>query len=100
MSDEFVVVAPKVVIPADVVMPPVENAPLPGVTVEAPPPEQGRVAEAYFTRQEEEHRAVAGLMGMWAGTLLLHDLAVEHFEERDEIEEERERKKKGRAEER
>jgi hypothetical protein len=96
MSEEFVLVSPKVVIPAEVVMPPVEQAPLPGVTVEAPPPEQGRVAEAYFAhQQEDENRAVAGLMGMWAGTLVLHDLAVEHFEDRDEIDEERERKKKG-----
>jgi hypothetical protein len=93
MSDEFVLVAPPVVIPADVIMPPVEHAPLPGVTVESPPPEQARAAEAYFTHQEE-NRVVAGLMGMWTGTLLLHDLAVEHFEERDDIDEARERMKK------
>src|SRR4051794_16796973 len=68
MSEEFVLVSPKVVIPAEVVMPPVEQAPLPGVTVEAPPPEQGRVAEAYFSHQQDENRTVAGLMGMWAGT--------------------------------
>jgi hypothetical protein len=91
MSDEFILVSPKVVIPAEVVMPPVEQAPLPGVTVGAPAPDQVRATEAYFSRQEENH-LVAGLMGMWTGTLLLHDLAVEHFEDRDDIEEERERK--------
>ena len=93
MSDEFALVAPKVEIPAETVTAPVEQAPLPGVTVEAPPPDQVRAAEAFFTRQQESH-LVAGLMGMWTGTLLLHDLAIEHFEERDDIEEERERKKK------
>jgi hypothetical protein len=93
MSDEFALVAPKIVIPAETIMPPVEHALLPGVTVEAPPPDQVRASEAYFTRQEENH-LVAGLMGMWAGTLLLHDMAAEHFEERDDIDEERERKKK------
>jgi hypothetical protein len=92
MSDEFVLVAPKVVIPAETVVVPVEQVPMPGVTVEQPPPEQGRAAEAYFSRQEENH-LVAGLMGMWTGTLLLHDLAVEHFEERDDIDEQRERRK-------
>jgi hypothetical protein len=70
----------------------VEQAPLPGVTVEAPPPEQGRAAEAFFSRQEENH-LVAGLMGMWTGTLLLHDLAAEHFEQRDDIDEARARRK-------
>jgi hypothetical protein len=93
MSDEFVLVAPKVVIPAETVVAPIDVAPLPGVTVEAPPPpEQGHAAEAYFSREQENH-LVAGLMGMWTGTLLLHDHFVEHFEERDEIDEERDRRK-------
>ncbi len=92
MSEEFAMVAPKVVIPPEVVQPPEQPAPLPGVTVEAPRPEQVRAAEAYFTH-EEEHRAVAGLWGMWASTLLLHDLAVDHFEGRDEADEKRNRKR-------
>jgi hypothetical protein len=91
MSDEFALVAPKVEIPAETVTAPVEQAPLPGVTVEAPPPDQVRAAEAFFTRQQENH-LVAGLMGMWAGTLLLHDMAVEHFEDRDELDEERQKR--------
>jgi hypothetical protein len=93
MSDEFALVAPRIEIPSETVTAPVEQAPLPGVTVEAPPPEQARAAEAYFTRQQENH-LVAGLMGMWTGAMLLHDLAAEHFEERDEIDEARERMKK------
>ncbi len=92
MSDEFVIVAPKVVIPAETVVAPIEQVPQAGVTVEAPPPEQAHAAEAYFSREQENH-LVAGLMGMWTGTLLLHDMAVEHFEDRDEIDEERERRK-------
>jgi hypothetical protein len=92
MSDDFALIAPKVVIPAEVVMPPVQEAPLPGVTVEAPPHEQVRAAEAYFTREQENH-LVVGLMGMWTGTLLLHDLALEHFEGRDDLDEKRLRKK-------
>src|SRR5262245_64407212 len=97
MSDEFALVAPKVVLPAETVTPPIEQAPLPGVSVTAPPPEQVRAAEAYFSQHDESHLA-AGLMGMWAGTLLLHDLAVEHFEERDEIDEQRQRQKGQKAE--
>jgi hypothetical protein len=93
MSDEFALIAPKVVIPVETVVAPVEQVPLAGVTVEAPPPEQGQAAEAYFSRQQENH-LVAGLMGMWTGTLLLHDLALEHFEDRDEIDEERARRMK------
>jgi len=91
MSDEFAMVAPKVVIPAEAVQPPEQPVPLPGITVEGPRPEQVRAAEAYFTH-EEEHRVVAGLWGMWVGTLLLHDLAVDHFEGRDEADEARGRK--------
>ena len=93
MSDEFALVAPKIVIPSETVVPPVEQAPLPGVTVEAPPPEQARAAEAYFTREQENH-LVAGLMGMWTAGVLLHDLAVEHFEGRDDLDEARARLKK------
>src|SRR5438067_13180807 len=92
MSDEFALVAPRVEIPAETVTAPIEQAPLPGVTVEAPPPDQARAAEAYFTRQHENH-LVAGLMGMWTGTLLLHDLAAEHFDDRDELDEEPERRR-------
>ncbi len=92
MSHEFALVAPKIVHPPAVVMPPVAQAPLPGITVEQPPPEQARAAEVYFTRQEENH-LVAGLMGLWTSGLLLHDLAAEHFEGRDDLDEQRQRKK-------
>jgi hypothetical protein len=92
MSDEFVLVAPRIVVPVEAVTPPLEQAPLPGVSVETPPPEQARAAEAFFTRQQENH-LVAGVMGLWTGTLLLHDLAAEHFEGRDSLDEARPRRK-------
>jgi hypothetical protein len=37
--------------------------------------------EAAFVAREKESHEVAGLLGMWAGTALLHDLAIEHFSE-------------------
>jgi hypothetical protein len=95
MSEEVhVLIAPLVNIPAEAIMPPVEHLQLPGAVQEMPRPEQSRAAEAYFTHQQDENRQVAGLLGMWTGTLLLHDLAVEHFEERDDLDEEREMKKR------
>jgi hypothetical protein len=93
MSEEVhVLIAPIVQIPVETIVPPVEHLQLPDAVQEMPRPEQAKAAEAYFTHQQDENRQVAGLLGMWAGTLLLHDLAVEHFEERDELDEERERK--------
>ena len=50
------------------------------LTAPAPTPEQIRAAEAVFANQEEESRQVAGLLGMWTGALLLHDVAVEQFD--------------------
>jgi len=63
MSDELALVAPKVVLPPEAVVAPVEQAPLPGLTVEVPPAEQGRAAEAYFSLRQENH-LVAGVMVM------------------------------------
>ena len=93
MSADFVLVAPKVVLPPATVTTPIEPAALPGVSVTAPPPEQVRAAEAYFSQQDDSHLA-AGVMGLWAGSLLLHDLAVDHFEERDDIDEQRQRQRR------
>jgi hypothetical protein len=52
----------------------------------APTTEQLRAAEAVFAH-DTESEAVAGLLGMWAGTLILHGIAVDAFadaEEKDE----------------
>jgi hypothetical protein len=58
----------------------------------APTAEEARAVEAIFAQQEES-RQVAGLLGLWTGTLVLHDLAVEHLGP-PANEEEREQKKK------
>ncbi|SRR6266542_3003575 len=68
-----------------------------GVTVVQSPPssEQVRATEAVFA-QERESNAALGLLGIWTSTVLLHDLALEHFwtSREDEDEEARRRKAK------
>src|SRR5262245_39096273 len=53
----------------------------PGIQVVQPPPseEQIRASEAVFSQQEKEANAALGLLGVWTSTVLLHDLALEHF---------------------
>ena len=67
--------------------------------VQSPPsPEQVRAAEAVFSQQQDsDSHAVLGMLGIWTSTVLLHDLALEHFwsSQSDEEEEVRIRKGKG-----
>jgi hypothetical protein len=68
-----------------VVPPPAQEQP-------APPPtaEQTRLADGVFAQQEpteKEVSAMAGLFGLWSGTLLLHDLMAEHLSRPDELDE-------------
>jgi len=67
--------------------------------VQSPPsPEQVRAAEAVFSQQQDKDSNVAlGMLGIWTSTVLLHDLALDHFwsSQSDEEEEERVRKGKG-----
>ena len=93
MSQESQVMAPICQGPIEVLVPPLLDAPLPPEAFTTPSPDHVRATEAAFTKDHESAQ-VAGLLGMWTGTLLLHDLAVEHFEERDEVKEEREKKEK------
>lgn len=44
----------------------------------APSPEQIQATDALFA-QDHDSESTARLMGMWFGTMLLHDLAREHF---------------------
>jgi hypothetical protein len=44
-------------------------------------PEQMRALEAVFAAKEKESATVAGLLGLWTGTMLLSDLAVDSFKE-------------------
>jgi hypothetical protein len=51
----------------------------PSAVLPAPTAEQVRAADGVFT-DHKESETVAGLIGMWTGVLLLHDLAFEHFD--------------------
>ncbi len=55
----------------------------PSAALPAPTPEQERAADGVFGDRKESD-AVAGIIGMWTGVLLLHDLAVEHLDRPDE----------------
>ncbi len=46
-----------------------------------PPPSQEeiRAAEQVFATESAENKMVAGLLGAWMGTALMHDLLVEHL---------------------
>ncbi len=77
MFDELPVGLERTVNPADL-MP---EMPIAAVEAPSPPPsaEQARVAEAVFAAQERESETVVGLLSMWTGAMLLHDLALENF---------------------
>src|SRR5438046_462164 len=68
---------------AQTVHPAVEMPEMPIAAVEAPSPppspEQVQAAEAVFAARERESETVAGLLSMWTGITLLHDLALETF---------------------
>jgi hypothetical protein len=42
-----------------------------------PSPEEARAVEVVFA--QEENRLVGGLIGLWSGALILHDIAVDTF---------------------
>ena len=44
--------------------------------------------------QQQENRLVAGLLGMWTGALVMHDVAVETFSRPEDEDEPDPRKKK------
>ena len=56
---------------------------VPGPPIPFPPAdaEHVKALEAAFDSRENEIEQVAGLLGLWAGTALLHDLAIETFRE-------------------
>src|SRR5437016_10097575 len=69
---------------------------LPGPSLDT---EQVRALEAVFATKEREATTVTGLLGLWTGTLILHDLAVETFSEpADEVEPEDKPKEKDKPE--
>jgi hypothetical protein len=60
---------------------PAAVAPAPPHAVLAHDLEQAKAVEAVFAARERESQAVVGLLGLWTGTMLLNDLAIETFSE-------------------
>jgi hypothetical protein len=50
------------------------------------PVEQVRAIETVFA-QDQESQSAAGLLGLWAGSVLLHDLLTDHLNRPEEEEE-------------
>jgi hypothetical protein len=79
MSHDPLIALPDTRLAAEAPAHPVVEAP--GAALPAPTPEQVRAADGVFAdHKQSESDAVAGLIGMWTGVLLLHDLAVEHLD--------------------
>ena len=81
MSHDPLIALPETKLVVEV--PPRPAVEAPGAALPAPTPEQERAADGVFTGHKESD-TVAGLIGMWTGVLLLHDLAVEHLDRPDE----------------
>jgi hypothetical protein len=56
-----------------------QQVPAPPAPLPVTDSEQVRALEAAFAARDKESEQVAGLLGLWAGTALLHDLAIEAF---------------------
>src|SRR6516225_9320388 len=69
------VVIPHVRLDAEI---PAAKPPAPDHLLPPPTAEQAQVADRVFAH-DQEASAVAGLLGMWSATLLLHDLMAEHL---------------------
>lgn len=79
---ESILEAPRHLVLREMVLPP-GAAPARPAEILPPTEEQALATDEYFAQAADapdaEAQAVAGLMGLWTGTLLLHDLAVEHL---------------------
>jgi hypothetical protein len=76
------------------------EAPAPVLRDNLPDTQQVRALEAVFATKDAESNTVAGLLGFWTGTMVLHDLAVEAFSEpAGEVESEEKPKKQDEPEE-
>ncbi len=76
---EAPIIQPMVQIEKIAVFPPALETPSPPHPVAPADPEQARAVEAVFEARDQESQKVIGLMGMYTGAMLLHDLAVETF---------------------
>jgi hypothetical protein len=95
MSSELPEGVPLLVRPVQPATAPLIEVTAPAHTTPAPTPEQARTAEAVFAQHEKESATVAGLLGMWTGTLLLHDVLKDTCTPPAGELEEEEAKKKG-----
>jgi hypothetical protein len=84
MAHDPLIALPETKLVVEAPVQPVAEAP--GVELAAPTPDQMRAADGVFTEHHKDSDTIAGLIGMWTGVLLLHDLAVEHLDRPDEDE--------------
>jgi hypothetical protein len=79
MTHEAPVAVPVAIEYNQAILAPGIEAPAPPLPQPPPDSKEAQAVEAVFAAQEQESEKVLGLLGMWTGTLLLHDLAVETF---------------------
>jgi hypothetical protein len=75
MSSDIVIAAPSAFVAETTTT---DNTPICCPAV-APSVEQVRSADNVFTQDTRDARVVAGMIGLYTSALMLHDLAVEHF---------------------
>jgi hypothetical protein len=78
MSHESLVVAPRSDLVIENIAAQLPAAHLPLEAQAAPTTEQIQTADGVFV-DPAENRAVVGLLSVWTGTMLLHDLMAEHL---------------------
>ena len=81
MTHESTLVLPVAVQLDKAVFAPSTEAPAPILPEVPRDAEQVRALEAVFTAKDAESATVAGLLGVWTGAMVLHDLAVDTFTE-------------------
>src|SRR5713226_2789208 len=95
MTHESPLVLPVAVELDKTIFAPTAESPAPPLPSPPPDSEQVRAVEAVFAAKERESATVAGLLGLWTGAMVLHDVALETFAEpAGEVEPETKRKKK------
>jgi hypothetical protein len=76
----------------EITVPPLDQAAIPAKPEHQLTPEQIKAVDAALAK-DQESATVVGLMGLWGGSMLLKDLAKEHFSLPAEEEEQDARKK-------
>jgi hypothetical protein len=95
MSEQRPEFAPLIIRQAELQQPPLLETPVPSQLRTTPSEEDARVAAAVFARPEHESQQVANLLGLWTGSMALHDLLKDSLTPAaGEFEEEENSKKK------